>query len=109
MSKSGLSSMTHALALEWGNHGVRVNGLAPGFILTDLTEKLWSDPNLQAWNQTITPLGRMGAVDDLVGTAIFLASPAAGFLTGQVIRVDGGASAGINWPINGDFQVKLHD
>lgn len=105
MSKSGMSSMTRALALEWGKHGVRVNAVAPGFILTELTKKLWSDPNLQAWNRTVTPLGRMGAVEDLIGTAIFLASPAAAFLTGQVIRVDGGASAGINWPIDGDYEV----
>ena len=55
----------------------------------------------------MTPLGRMGAVEDLVGTAIFLASPAAAYLTGQVIRVDGGTSAGINWPINGEFEVTL--
>ncbi len=109
MAKSGMSSMTRVMALEWGKHGIRVNGLAPGFILTDLTEKLWSDPNLQAWNRTITPLGRMGTVDDLTGTAIFLASPASGFLTGQIIRVDGGASAGINWPINGAFEVRLPD
>lgn len=109
MSKSGLSSMTRVMALEWGKHGVRVNGLAPGFILTDLTEKLWSDPNLQAWNKTLTPLKRMGAVEDLTGTAIFLASQAAAFLTGQIIRVDGGASAGINWPISGDYEVTLHD
>lgn len=109
MSKSGLSSMTRIMALEWGKHGVRVNGLAPGFILTDLTRKLWSDPNMQAWNRTITPMQRMGQVEDLIGTAIFLASPAAAFLTGQIIRVDGGASAGINWPINGDFQVKTTD
>jgi NAD(P)-dependent dehydrogenase (short-subunit alcohol dehydrogenase family) len=101
MSKSGLSSMTRALALEWGKHGVRVNGLAPGFILTDLTEKLWSSPNLRAWNRTVTPLRRMGAVEDLVGAAIFLASPAAAFLTGQIIRVDGGISAGLSWPIDG--------
>lgn len=107
MSKSGMSSMTRGLALEWGKHGVRVNGLAPGFILTDLTKKLWSDPNMQAWNKTITPLGRMGSVDDLVGTAVFLASPAAGYMTGQTLRVDGGASAGINWPIAGDFRVTL--
>ncbi|POF29754.1 SDR family NAD(P)-dependent oxidoreductase [Roseibium marinum] len=105
MSKSGLSSMTRVLALEWGKHGVRVNGLAPGFILTDLTEKLWSDPNLQSWNRTVTPLGRMGTVDDLIGTAIFLVSPAAAFLTGQTIRVDGGASSGINWPIDGEYDV----
>ncbi len=105
MSKAGLSSMTRVMALEWGQHGVRVNGLAPGVILTDLTEKLWSDPNLQSWNRTVTPLGRMGSVDDLIGTAIFLASPAAAFLTGQTIRVDGGTSSGINWPINGEFDV----
>ncbi|QDZ01540.2 SDR family oxidoreductase [Nitratireductor mangrovi] len=109
MAKSGVSSMTRVLALEWGRHGVRVNGLAPGFILTDLTEKLWSDPNLLAWNRTITPLCRMGTVDDLTGTAIFLASPASGFLTGQTIRVDGGISAGINWPIDGGFEVRLPD
>lgn len=107
MSKSAISNMTRALALEWGQHGVRINGLAPGFILTDLTKKLWSDPNLQAWNKTVTPLKRMGQVEDLIGTAIFLASPAAKFVTGQIIRVDGGASAGINWPINGEFEVKI--
>jgi gluconate 5-dehydrogenase len=105
MSKSGLSSMTRGLALEWGKHGVRVNGLAPGFILTDLTNKLWSDPTMRAWNDAVVPLRRMGEVKDLVGTAIFLASQAAAFLTGQVIRVDGGASAGLNWPIAGDFEV----
>lgn len=109
MSKSGLSSMTRGLAQEWGKHGVRVNGLAPGFILTDLTEKLWSDPGMHAWNRATTPLQRMGSVSDLVGTAIFLASPAAAFLTGQIIRVDGGASAGINWPITGDFDVTMND
>ena len=99
ISKGGLLSMTRSLALEWGGHGVRVNGLAPGFILTDLTRKLWSDPTMQAWAKTNTPLGRLGEVEDLVGTAIFLASDAAAFLTGQTIFVDGGVSAGINWPI----------
>lgn len=107
MSKMGLQNMTKGLALEWGPMGVRVNGLAPGFILTDLTAKLWSDENLQAWNSKVTPMGRMGTVDDLVGTALFLASPAAGFLTGQTIRVDGGASAGMRWPIDGDFRVEV--
>ncbi len=109
MSKAGLGNMTRALALEWGRFGVRVNGLAPGFILTDLTEKLWSDPNLQAWNKTVTPLQRMGEVDDLTGAMVFLASPAAAFMTGQILRVDGGISAGINWPIDQDFEVTLKD
>lgn len=109
MSKSGMSSMTRGLANEWGKHGVRVNGLAPGFILTDLTKKLWARKDMQAWHKAIAPLQRLGEVEDLIGTAIFLASPAAGFLTGQIIRVDGGASAGINWPIAGDFEVTYHD
>ena len=91
--------MTKALALEWGDQGVRVNGLAPGFILTDLTEKLWSDPNMQAWGNTNTPQRRLGRPDDLIGTAIFLASPAAAFMTGQILYVDGGFTAGWAWPI----------
>lgn len=109
MSKSGLGNMTRVLALEWGKHGVRVNGLAPGFILTDLTRKLWSDPTMQAWNKTVTPLQRLGEVDDLTGAMVFLASPAAAFVTGQILRVDGGASAGINWPIDHDYEVTLKD
>ncbi|MFV0445021.1 MAG: SDR family NAD(P)-dependent oxidoreductase [Planctomycetaceae bacterium] len=102
MSKCGLQGMTRALAVEWGPCGVRVNGLAPGFILTPLTEKLWSDPTMQTWGQTNTPLGRLGRPDDLVGTAVFLASPAASFLTGQTIYVDGGFLAGRIWPIPSD-------
>jgi NAD(P)-dependent dehydrogenase (short-subunit alcohol dehydrogenase family) len=99
VSKGGLLYMTRALALEWGRLGVRVNNLAPGFILTDLTRKLWSDPTMQAWAKTNTPLGRLGEVNDLIGAAIFLASDAAAFVTGQTLLVDGGVSAGSNWPI----------
>jgi gluconate 5-dehydrogenase len=99
ISKGGMLSMTRSLALEWGRHGIRVNGLAPGFILTDLTRKLWSDPSMQNWAKTNTPLGRLGEVEDMVGAVIFLASDASAFMTGQTIFVDGGMSAGINWPI----------
>jgi NAD(P)-dependent dehydrogenase (short-subunit alcohol dehydrogenase family) len=102
ISKCGLTAMTQVLAREWGPRGVRVNGLAPGFILTDLTARLWSDPKMQEWGQFNTPLGRLGQPADLVGTAIFLASPAAAFLTGQTIFVDGGFVAGRNWPIPPD-------
>lgn len=102
MSKAGISSLTRALAMEWGPNGVRVNGLAPGFILTDLTKTLWSDPTMQQWGRFNTPLGRLGVPEDLVGTAVFLASPAAAFLTGQTIYVDGGVLAGRVWPIPGD-------
>ncbi|MEO1998419.1 MAG: SDR family NAD(P)-dependent oxidoreductase, partial [Planctomycetaceae bacterium] len=58
MSKAGLNMMTRGLATEWGGHGVRVNALAPGFILTELTEKLWSQPHMQQWGLENTPLGR---------------------------------------------------
>ena len=99
MTKGGVVMMTRGLAVELGSHGVRVNTIAPGFILTDLTQKLWSDPTMRAWGETNTPLGRLGEVDDLVGAAVFLASDAAEFMTGQVVRVDGGFTAGLNWPI----------
>jgi NAD(P)-dependent dehydrogenase (short-subunit alcohol dehydrogenase family) len=87
------------MATEWGPRGVRVNGLAPGFILTPLTEKLWSDPTMQKWGMDNTPQQRLGTPEDLVGTAIFLASAASSFLTGQVIYVDGGMISGMSWPI----------
>ncbi len=99
MSKSGLGHMTRGLAVEWGPSGVRVNALAPGFILTDLTTKLWSDETMQAWGTANTPQGRLGQPEDMVGTAIFLASQASAFMTGQTLYVDGGYTAGWAWPI----------
>ncbi len=99
MSKAGLVMMTRSLAAEWGEHGVRVNTIAPGFILTDMTNALWSDPVMQEWGLANTPLRRLGEVEDLVGAAVFLAAEASAFMTGQVVRVDGGFSAGLLWPI----------
>jgi len=99
VSKSGLQQMTRALAAEWGPSGIRVNAIAPGFILTDLTRKLWSQPVMQDWAMTNTPLRRLGVSDDLIGAAIFLASEASAFMTGQMVYVDGGVSCGSAWPI----------
>ena len=99
ISKFGMHAMTKVLALEWGQHNIRVNGIAPGFILTDLTSKLWSEPQMQAWNEANAPLGRLGQPDDMIGTAIFLASKASAFMTGQTLFVDGGFSSGWSWPI----------
>lgn len=99
MSKAGLGMMTRGLAMEWGPYGIRVNSLAPGFVLTDLTQKLWSNPTMQAWGIPNTPLRRIGVPDDMIGTAIFLVSPASAFMTGQILYVDGGFTAGMNWPI----------
>jgi len=99
MSKAGVLMMTRALANEWGRHGVRVNSIAPGFFPTALSKKLWARDEMRDWAAYNTPMGKLGDVKDLVGTAIFLASDAAAFITGQTIRVDGGVTAGINWPI----------
>jgi len=98
-SKAALGHMTRVLAMEWGPRGVRVNAIAPGFILTDLSKKLWSDPMMQQWNTDNTPLRRLGKPDDMIGAAIFLASEASSFMTGQIVFVDGGFSSGISWPI----------
>lgn len=102
MSKNAVVAMTRGLALEWGPGGVRVNSIAPGFILTDLTNKLWSDATMQEWGITNTPVGRLGKPEDMIGAAVFLASEASAFMTGQVVRVDGGFTAALNWPIPQD-------
>jgi gluconate 5-dehydrogenase len=99
MSKAALGMMTRGMANEWGVHGVRVNAIAPGFFPTALTKKVWADPVMQKWGNEVTPLGRLGDVKELVGATIFLASSASAFITGQVIRIDGGITAGIHWPI----------
>jgi NAD(P)-dependent dehydrogenase (short-subunit alcohol dehydrogenase family) len=102
MSKNGLSMMTRGLASEWGRQGVRVNSLAPGLILTDLTRKLWDKPEMKEWFEQNTPMERLGRPEDLVGTAVFLASPASAYMTGQILYVDGGIGAGMQWPIELD-------
>jgi gluconate 5-dehydrogenase len=98
-SKAAVGQMTKALAMEWGPRGVRVNAIAPGFILSDFNKNLWAHETMQAWGRTNTPLVRLGSPGDLIGTAVFLASPASAFLTGQIIYVDGGITAGMKWPI----------
>lgn len=104
MSKAGMGHMTKSLAMEWGPRGVRVNCIAPGFILTDLTKKLWSQPHMQAWGEANTPLVRLGRPEDMVGAAIFLASEASAFVTGQILYVDGGFTCGLPWPIDYEKQ-----
>ncbi|MDY0167637.1 MAG: glucose 1-dehydrogenase [Thermoguttaceae bacterium] len=100
MSKGAMKEMTRCLAMEWGPHGVRVNSLGPGFTLTSLTRPLWeSDKALDAWRDANTPLRRIGYPEDMVGTAIFLASDASAYVTGQIIYVDGGTTCGLFWPI----------
>ena len=94
-SKSGLLGLTRALATEWATKGIRVNGIAPGYFRTALTEAFYADPAWQAATLPKIPMGRFGELDDLVGTAVFLASDAARYLTGQCLYVDGGYMASI--------------
>lgn len=100
MSKAGVLMMTRALANEWGGRGVRVNSIAPGFFPTALAKKMWEQEKMVNWAKTNTPMGKLGDVKELVGAAIFLASEASAFVSGQTLRVDGGFTAGINWPID---------
>jgi NAD(P)-dependent dehydrogenase (short-subunit alcohol dehydrogenase family) len=94
-SKSGLLGMTRALAVEWAPLDIRVNGIAPGYFRTSLTEIFFHDRDWQQRMLAGIPLGRFGALDDLVGAAIFLASPASGYITGHCLAVDGGYLASI--------------
>lgn len=94
-SKSGLLGLVRALASEWAPHGIRVNAIAPGYFRTALTEPFYADPAWQKRMRAKIPMGRFGALDDLVGACIFLASDAAAYVTGQCLAVDGGYLASI--------------
>ena len=87
-SKAGLIGFTKSCAKELAKSGVTVNAIAPGFIATDMTDEL-SDKVKDAIKANI-PMGEFGAVEDVAGAALFLASPAAQYMTGQVLTVDGG-------------------
>lgn len=100
IGKFGMHGMIRALGSEWGPHGVRVNGIGPGFILTELNRSLWTQPHMNSWAMEHTPLKRLGEVEDMVGAVVFLASDASAFITGQTIYIDGGLSAGTQWPID---------
>ena len=92
-AKGGLRIMTKALAVDYGLFGIRVNALAPGYIYTDMTQKSFADPEQNERRRRHTCIGRWGTPEDLVGTAIFLASDASAYVTGQDIFVDGGWTA----------------
>jgi gluconate 5-dehydrogenase len=92
-SKGGLVMLTRSMCAEWGPHGVTANGLAPGYVVTELTQPLVSDPGFDSWLRGRTPAGRWAQVDDLAGTLVWLAAPASDFVNGQVIAVDGGLTA----------------
>ena len=89
-SKSALNGLTRELATQWGVDGVRVNAIAPGWFLTEMTTELFEDEKTQRWLARQVPLGRPGQIEELDGVLLFLASDASSYCTGQVIAVDGG-------------------
>lgn len=89
-SKSGILGMTRALSTEWSPRGIRVNAIGPGYFRTALTEAFYQSADWQAKMLDKIPMGRFGDLDDLVGVAVFLASGASAYLSGQIIYVDGG-------------------
>jgi gluconate 5-dehydrogenase len=92
-SKMGLLGLTKTLAVEWAPHDINVNAIGPGYIATELTAPLQADADFNQWALAKTPLGRWGKPEDLVGTAVLLASRAGDFITGQIFYVDGGWTA----------------
>jgi len=92
-AKGGLESLTRALAVEYGKGGVTVNAISPGFFLTDPNQQLAKDESLNKWLASRTILGRWAEPEELAGIAVFLASNASSYITGQTIQVDGGMSA----------------
>jgi NAD(P)-dependent dehydrogenase (short-subunit alcohol dehydrogenase family) len=92
LSKAADMALARNLAVEWGPKNVRVNCIAPGVVRTDFAKALWDNPEIYQATVTRYPLRRIGEPDEIAGTAIFLASKAGSFITGQTIVVDGGGT-----------------
>ena len=92
-SKGAVKMLTKGMAIDWGQYGIQVNGLGPGYFKTELTEALVKNEEFSSWLIGRTPSRRWGDVEDLVGSAIFLASAASDFVNGHILYVDGGVTA----------------
>ena len=92
-SKGGLKMLTKAMALELAQHNIQVNGIGPGYFITEMTQPLADDAPFDEWLRARTPAGRWGDPEELIGPLVFLCSDAASFVTGQILYVDGGILA----------------
>jgi len=92
-SKGAVKMLTKGMAIDWGPHGIQVNGLGPGYFKTELTQALVDNTEFTQWLVNRTPARRWGDVEDLTGAAVFLASEASNFVNGHVLYVDGGVTA----------------
>jgi gluconate 5-dehydrogenase len=94
-SKGAVKMLTKGMAIDWGPHGIQVNGLGPGYFKTELTAALVKDAEFSKWLVGRTPSRRWGNVEDLAGAAVFLASAASDFVNGHILYVDGGVTAAL--------------
>ncbi len=92
-AKGGIKQLTRSMAAEWAQHNIQANAIGPGYIVTEMNKALVEDPKFDTWVKGRTPSGRWGTPDDLIGAAVFLASPASAYINGQIIYVDGGMLA----------------
>jgi gluconate 5-dehydrogenase len=92
-SKGGVKMLIRGMATEWGKYNIQVNGIGPGYFISEMTQKLVDDPNFNAWLCSRTPANRWGDPSELIGAAIFLASKASDYVSGLIIYVDGGLLA----------------
>ena len=90
VAKAGIKLLSKSMAAEWARHGIQANSIGPGYILTDMNEALVNNKEFDAWVRASNPAGRWGKPEELVGTAVFLASDASSYVNGQIIYVDGG-------------------
>jgi len=94
-AKGGVRQLTRGMAVELAPHGIQVNAIAPGYFATEMNRALIDDTEFNAWVCKRTPAGRWGEPDEIAGLAIFLASPAANYMTGQLLVIDGGMSVAL--------------
>jgi gluconate 5-dehydrogenase len=92
-AKGGVRMLTRSMAAEWAKHDIQANAIGPGYIATEMNRALLDDPKFDAWVKGRTPSGRWGKPEDLIGAAVFLASPSSNYVNGQIIYVDGGLLA----------------